>query len=90
MPPRQSPEQVRESRRQGGRNSLAGRARYPKGHPKAGQLMPRGAAPPDPTPPPADPTTPPPPAAPPADPPRGRLNPLTATPRDLFDRIRGR
>lgn len=95
---RQSPEQAKESRRLGGINSAAGRPRYPKGHPRAGQLMPKGAdpaaiAPPAPDPvdaapaPPADPPTPP----APQDPPAGgrRINPLTATPRDLFDRIRG-
>lgn len=93
---KQSPEQLRESKRAGARRSMEGRARYPKGHPRAGQLMPRGAVPPDPSPPapgpdpqPAPAPAPPPDPAPPA-PPAGRLNPLTATPRDLLDRIRGR
>ena len=95
---KQSPEQLAESRRLGGRNSLAGRARYPKGHPRAGQLMPRGQEAPPLDPPAPDPIDPraadpaPPPAADPAPRPpakSGRLNPLTATPRDLFDRIRG-
>lgn len=91
--PRQTPEQARESRRLGGRNSAAGRPRYPKGHPKAGQLMPRGADPVTVDPPAPDPVDQP--AAdpaPPAPPPPAsrRVNPLTATPRDLIDRIRGR
>lgn len=102
MPPRQSPDQARESRRLGGINSAAGRPRYPKGHPRAGQLMPKGADPaaipppaPDPVaePPAPTPDPPAPPAPRPADPPpsgRGRINPLTATPRDLVDRILGR
>lgn len=92
---RQTPEQARESRRLGGINSAAGRPRYPKGHPNAGQLMPKGATasalPPPGAPPP--PEAPPPPAPRSAEPPpsgRGRMNPLTATPRDLVDRILGR
>lgn len=83
---RQTREQLHESRRLGGQNSAANRQRYPKGHPQAGQLLPRAADPPTP---PAAPLQPPPPAAP-APPERRRLNPLTATPRDVVDRILGR
>lgn len=90
----QSEEQRAESRRLGGRNAAARHRRYPPGHPKAGKFMPRGEVtkldppPPDPVQrPPGDPE--PPPDEPPPTP-RGGLNPFTATPRDLVDRMRGR